>query len=417
MKKQKTYRDTMRACSLASVSQAIINNLSPLLFVLFQDAYGVSLERIGLLILLNFGTQLAVDALCVHYADRIGQRPLIVVAHGLCAAGLVLLSVLPGLMPSVPYLGLSLAVVTYAVGGGLIEVLASPIADALPGDAKAMSMSLLHSFYCWGHVLVVLLTMAGLSVVGQGGWRWLPVLWAVVPAYNAVNFLRVPLVPVPPESERTPLSRLLSSKGFLLAVLLMACSGAAEQAMSQWASLFAQRGLQLSKAMGDLLGPCLFAALMGLGRVLYGVWGNRLRLSRALSLSAVLCVVCYLVTALSVNPAVALVGCAVTGFSVSLMWPGMLSLCARAFPASGTALFSLLALGGDLGCSVGPWLTGLVSDVAIEVPGIVAIGARAGLNALQTGLKSGLLAAVVFPAALLIGVLLLQRMRGAKAGL
>ena len=390
MRKELTPRHTMGACYLAFVSQAIINNLAPLLFVVFQDAYDISLAEIGRLIMINFGTQLVVDGLSVKFADRIGHRRLMVAAHVFCSAGLVLLSVLPNALAS-PYAGLVIAVVTYAVGGGLIEVLASPIADALPGEAKAASMSLLHAFYCWGHVMVVVVTTALLAVIGSGAWYVLPVLWAVVPAVNVLNFARVPLMPAVAEQERLPLKKLLTSKLFILAILLMICSGASEQAMSQWASLFAERGLGVSKVMGDLLGPCLFAICMGVGRTLFGVLGERIRLSRALVGCAVLCVACYLVAALAKNPFLALLGCAVTGFAVSLMWPGVLSLSARTFPMGGTAVFSLLALGGDIGCAVGPWLTGAVSDVA------------------QSGLRGGLLVAVLFPLGLAAGVLLFVR--------
>ncbi len=405
----------MRACYLSFISQAIINNLAPLLFVIFQDRFAISLEKIGWLIMINFGTQLVVDGLSVRYADRIGHRPLVVGAHALCAVGLVLLSVLPSVMAS-PFEGLVIAVITYAIGGGLIEVLASPIADALPGDAKSSSMSLLHSFYCWGHVGVVIVTTALLAAIGADAWWVLPLVWALVPAYNAVNFTRVPLAPGAPESERMPLKRLLTSPVFLLAILLMICSGASEQAMSQWASLFAEKGLNVSKVMGDLLGPCLFAVLMGLGRVLFGIFGEKVRLTRTLVLCAGLCVVCYLTASLAQSPLLALIGCALTGFSVSLMWPGMLSLSARSFAGGGTAMFSLLALGGDVGCSIGPWLTGVVSDVAQGSRRLLSIGAEAGLSALQTGLKAGLLVAIVFPLMLLAGVLLFQHaMRKGKA--
>lgn len=379
----------MLACYQGIASQAIINNLAPLFFIIFQNQFGLSLSRIGFLILLNFGTQLLVDALSVRYADRIGYRPLIVGAHVCCALGLVMMSALPFLLP--PYAGLVIAVITYAIGGGLIEVLVSPIADALPGEAKASSMSLLHSFYCWGHVAVVLLTTGALLLLGTARWYVIAIHWAIVPALNIINFLRVPLMPTLSEHERMPVRKLLASPLFLLAMLLMICSGASEQAMSQWASLFAERGLGVTKTLGDLLGPCLFAVLMGLGRTLYGIYGERIRITRALIGCAALCVVCYLVTALSPNPFIALVSCAVTGFSVSLMWPGMISLSARVFTTGGTALFGLLAMGGDIGCAVGPWLTGVVGSA--------------------TSLNTGLLVAVIFPLTMFIGVAAMQRMQ------
>lgn len=413
MRKQLTYRNTLYACYQGIVSQAIINNLAPLLFVIFQDRFAITLERIGLLIMLNFGTQLVTDAISVKYADRIGYRKLMVACHIFCAVGLVLMAILPNVLPS-PFLGLCVSVVVYAVGGGLIEVLVSPICDALPGDGKDAAMSLLHSAYCWGHVLVVLLTTAALSILGSGLWYVLPLLWALVPATNIVNCLRVPLPDGVAEHERMPLRRLLGNKIFLLAIVMMICSGAAEQSMSQWASLFAERGLRVSKVMGDLLGPCLFAVLMGLGRTLYGLFGERIRITRALVACAALCIACYLVTSLAPSPVVALIGCAVTGLSVSLMWPGMVSLSARMFATGGTAMFGLLALGGDIGCAVGPWLTGMVSGLAQRADSIVRIGASAGLDAVQTGLKAGLLVAIIFPLAMLLGVWRLQRAQRGK---
>lgn len=405
----------MRACYLAFVSQAIINNLAPLLFVIFQNRFSLSFERIGWLIMANFGTQLLVDSLCIKFADKIGHRRLMVAAHALCGLGLVFLGVLPGAFPSA-YLGLLLAVVTYAVGGGLIEVLAGPVATALPGEDNAASMSLLHSFYCWGHACVVLLTAAFFTLFGQEAWRALPMLWAVIPAYNAVRFSRVPFAPLPPARERLPLKKLLGDWLFVCTVLMMVCAGASEQAMGQWASLFAEKGLRVSKVTGDLLGPCLFAVCMGAGRTLFGVAGEKILLSRALAVSASLCAVCYWVAALSANPFAALIGCAATGLCVSLLWPGMISLGARAFRAGGTAVFSLLALGGDLGCSVGPWLTGMVSDAAQASPRVMAMGARAGLDTVQTGLKSGLLAATLFPAGLFLGMIVIGRAVGKKRG-
>ncbi len=406
-KKPLTYKNTMHACQLGSITQAIINNLAPLLFVIFQDRYHVSLEQIGLLILINFITQLIIDALSVKFADRIGYRPLLIAAHGMCALGLVLLSILPGTMAS-PYAGLVIAVICYAIGGGLIEVLTSPIADSLPSDSSAATMAFLHSFYCWGHVLVVLGTTLGLLIIGNDAWYVLPILWALVPIYNAFNFSRVPLMPTLSAGGKLPLRGLLSNRLFLLAMLLMICGGAAEQAMAQWASLFAEKGLHVSKTLGDLLGPCLFAVLMGVGRLLFGLFGGKIKLARVLGLTAILTIACYLVTSLVANPLVALIACALSGLGVSLMWPGTLSLSARSF-GGGTAMFSLLALGGDLGCSVGPWLTGVVSGAAQKMQSLLTLGEKAGLDPVQIGLKAGLLVAVIFPVGLLIGVVVMQR--------
>lgn len=381
-----SYKSTLRACYLGYVTQALIVNLPPLLFVVFREQFGLSYSMLGGLVVVVFLTQLLVDALAIRLIDRIGYRTSAVAAHAFAAVGLVALAFLPRLLPQ-PYVGLLLASLLFSVGGGLIEVLVSPIVDSLPSDAKASSMSLLHSFYSWGQVLVIAVSTVALLFLGQRLWFVLPLAWAVLPVFTLTRFARVPLPQPQAEGGRTPLRTLLTSRVFLLALLLMVCSGAAEQAMGQWASLFAEQGLGISKALGDLFGPCLFAVMMGVARTLYGVKGQRLRMQRVLLVCALLCVLSFAVTALAPLPAVSLLGCSLCGLTVSLMWPGMLSLMAGGYPAGGTAMFALMALGGDLGCSVGPWLTGIVADAG--------------------GLHRGLLAGAVFPAVMLVGLLAL----------
>ncbi|MBC5580224.1 MFS transporter [Anaerofilum sp. BX8] len=389
------YRPTLRACYLGYVTQAVVNNLAPLLFVLFQTDFSIPLEKIGQLILLNFGTQLLVDLASVKLVDRLGYRFCACAAHLVSAAGLALLGVLPRLLPD-PYLGLVIPVMVCAVGGGLIEVLISPIVEALPGDAKASAMSLLHAFYCWGQVLVVLLSTLFLRV-WPACWPLLTALWGLLPFYNFFRFLKVPLAPVIAGGTAMSLRELFSRRVFWLALLMMMCAGSSELAMSQWSSLFAERGLGVPKMLGDLLGPCLFALLMGAGRTLYGIFGERLPLKKLMAASSLFCVCCYLVTVFAPHPVVSLLGCAACGLSVSLLWPGTFSLSSAALPLGGTAMFSLLALAGDLGGAVGPWLAGLVS------------GRFAAAGAEQAGLRGGLLAVTVFPLLMLAGVLVFHR--------
>ena len=408
MKQRNPFRRTLLACYCGYGVQAVINNLAPLLFVVFQDRFAVSLEEIGRLILINFGTQLFVDWLAIRFVDRIGYRKALVIAHLFSAAGLLCLGLLPMALPS-PYIGLVIAVMLYAVGGGLIEVLISPIVDSLPGDAKASAMSLLHSFYCWGQVAVILLTTLGLHFAGNGLWWLFPLLWAILPLFNLTQVLRMPLMPPLPEEEKTPLRKLFSSRVFLVAMLLMLCAGAAELSMSQWSSLFAEKGLQVPKMVGDLLGPCLFAVLMGAGRTLYGFFGQRLKLKPTLMASATLCVACYALTVLAENPFLSLLGCALCGLSVSLMWPGTLSLASERYPGGGTAMFGMMALTGDLGASIGPWLSGLVSDAAQKAGAVVRWASESGLSLEQCGLKVGLAVAALFPAVMLIGLLFLRQ--------
>ncbi len=404
-----TYRHTMKACYLGYITQAIVNNLAPLLFIVFQNEFAISFEKIGRLVLMNFATQILVDLFAVRYADRIGHRRLVVSAHVFCVVGLVGMGVLPRILPDA-YSGLVIAAMLYAVGGGLIEVLISPIVEALPGDAKASAMSLLHSFYCWGQMTVVLMTTLLLWALGNAIWPYLCALWALVPLLNIFLFSKVPLAPPLATGEkRTSIRELLKSRVFVIALVLMMCAGASELTMSQWSSLFAEKGLGVSKVVGDLLGPCLFAVLMGLGRMLYGLFGERINLGRAMLLSGALCVVCYLMTIFGAHPAISLVGCAVCGLSVALMWPGTLSMTAARYPTGGTAMFGMMAVFGDVGASLGPWLAGLASDLAQESALIQQRAQATGLSLDQLGLKCGLLLGCVFPIIMLVGLMLFRK--------
>lgn len=406
MEKAQNFKSTVFACYRGYITQGIVNNLSPLFFVLFQNKFGISYSLISALILCNFVTQVITDMLSVKYVDRIGYRKSAVIAHALAFLGLVMQGTLPNVLPA-PYVGLVLATIVNGVGGGLIEVIISPIVDSCPGDAKASAMSLLHSFYCWGQVGVVLITTLLLRLIGEDLWFIIPILWSLLPLYNLFRFLKVPLMPTVPEEEKTSLKTLFTSKIFLVALLLMLCAGASELAMSQWSSLFAERALGVTKVIGDLLGPCLFAVFMGIGRTIYGVWGEKIHLTGAMVFCAALCILCYLGTALFENPWLSLLSCALCGFSVSLMWPGTFSLTSAAYPKGGTAMFGILAVLGDVGCSVGPALMGAVSGAVSGNANIAA--SFPNLTADQLGLKSGMLFSAVFPAFILIGVLLLTR--------
>lgn len=401
------FKSTVYACYRGYITQGIVNNLSPLFFVIFQNRFGISYVLISALILCNFVTQVVTDVLSVRYVDRIGYRRAAVIAHFLAFSGLMLLGILPNILPA-PFIGLVIATVISGVGGGLIEVIISPIVESCPGDAKASAMSLLHSFYCWGQVGVVLITTLLLRVIGDDLWFIIPALWSLLPFYNLFRFLKVPLMPTVPEEEKTPLKTLFASKIFLVAMLLMLCAGASELAMCQWSSLFAERALGVTKVVGDLMGPCLFAVFMGIGRTIYGIWGEKINLSLALTLCASLCILCYLGTALLENPMLALISCSLCGFSVSLMWPGTFSLTTAAYPKGGTAMFGVLAVMGDIGCSAGPALMGAVSAAVSSSPRALA---SSSLTADQLGLKSGMLFCIIFPVLILIGIALLNRFR------
>ncbi|MGI6270252.1 MAG: MFS transporter [Candidatus Howiella sp.] len=373
----RSFAGTRLCCYLGLVIQAVINNLSPVLFIVYQEEFGISYLMISLLVLINFSTQLLVDLLSVHITRRIGYRSAVVLSQGLAAAGLVLLAVLPRLLP-VPFLGLVIPTMIYAFGSGLIEVLVSPMIENLPLPNKASQMSLLHSFYCWGQLLTVLVTTVLLYVFGHAGWVFIPLLWAVLPLCNLFCFLKVPIVEGE-EENHAPVRRLLGSRLFRTALTIMLCAGAAELAMSQWSSLFAEQSLGVSKVTGDLLGPCMFALFMGAGRLAYGFFGKFLNIYKCLILCAVLCTVAYLITGLSTSPLLGLAGCSLCGLSVSLMWPGAVSLSAGRIRGGGTSMFALLAVFGDLGCSFGPFLTGTVSDAVAAAEGFPLSPLNAGL--------------------------------------
>ena len=397
MPQSKNYQKTMYACFIGYIVQAVVNNFVPLLFVVFQDSYHIPLSQITALITINFLIQLGVDLLSAGVVDKLGYRTCVLIAHGCAAAGLVLLAFLPDLLPN-PFAGILIAVGIYAVGGGLIEVLISPILEACPTKNKEKAMSLLHSFYCWGHVGVVLISTVFFRLAGVGNWRILTVLWALIPVGNLVLFAGAPIYSLHEEGETgLTLRELFQKKIFWILMLMMLCAGASEQAVSQWASIFAEKGLGVSKTVGDLAGPMAFAALMGTSRLIYGKYGDRLNLNRFMTLSCFLCIAAYGCISMIPNAAVGLAGCAVCGFSVGILWPGTFSKASAAVKGGGTAMFALLALAGDLGCSGGPTLAGAVSS-------------RCGDN-----LRMGILAAVVFPVLLLAGMLLLSRQKPAKS--
>ena len=385
------YQGTIYACFVAYIVQAVVNNFVPLLFLTFQGSYGIPLSRITMLVTINFGLQLLVDLASVSFVDRIGYRASMVLAHSLAAAGLALLAVLPELLPS-PFVGILLSVCVYAVGGGLLEVLVSPVVEACPSDHKEQAMSLLHSFYCWGHVGVVLVSTVFFALFGVGHWRVLALVWALIPLGNMIAFTRVPIAPLMEDGQRgMTIGELARQKIFWVFLLMMVCAGASEQGVSQWASTFAEKGLGVSKAVGDLAGPMAFAVLMGTSRAIYGKYGDRLNLEHFMAGSALLCAASYLCIALVPHPVAGLLGCAVCGLSVGIMWPGTFSKASAGLPRGGTAMFALMALAGDLGCSSGPTLVGMVS------------------SALGDNLKRGILAGVVFPVLLLGGLWLSKR--------
>lgn len=386
---RKNYKYTIRACYLGYVTQAVVNNFVPLLFLTLASDFSLSLSEITFITTINFSVQLLVDLLSVKFIDKIGYRLSMVLANLFCFAGLSGLSFLPQILGG--YTGIIVSVILYAVGGGILEVLVSPIVESCPTENKATVMSMLHSFYCWGHVFVVLASTLFFKSAGIQNWPLMAVIWSLMPAANAVLFILVPIYPVVSEgTEKVPLKKLLSDKYFYLIAVIMICAGASEQAVSQWASAFAESALGVSKLLGDLAGPCAFAFFMGVSRFIYGKYGTRLPLEKTMLLCSVMCIVCYLVIALSAVPAAALVACALTGFSVGIFWPGTFSIAAKRIPGGGTAMYALLALAGDTGCSSGPTLVGL------------AAGLMGGKLSFGIGL------AILFPFMILLGIVIIN---------
>ena len=388
----KNYKKTLIACYLGFITQAIAANFAPLLFLKFHKDYGIPLGKIALISTMFFLTQLIVDVLCAKYVDRIGYRKSVVASEVCFAAGLVGLAFLPEMF-SDPFIGIIISVIVYAIGSGLLEVLGSPIVEACPFEHKEAVMSLLHSFYCWGSVGVVVLSTLFFAVFGIDNWKWLACIWALLPLYNIYNFATCPIEHLTEEGQGMKIGSLLRVPLFWVSIILMVCAGASELSMAQWASAYAESALGLSKTIGDLAGPCMFAVTMGISRVIYGKYGDKMDLMKFMLGSGSLCLVCYLMASISPNPVVGLIGCIVCGFSVGIMWPGTISISSKQLPTGGTAMFALLAMAGDLGGAFGPSLVGNITQQAND------------------NLQKGMLAGCVFPLVLIIALLIMRRFR------
>lgn len=388
----KNYKKTLIACYLGFITQAIVANFAPLLFLKFHNDFGIPMGKIALISAVFFFTQLVVDLFCAKFVDRIGYRKSVVASEVLAALGLIGLAVLPASLPN-PYLGILISVMVYACGSGLIEVLVSPITEACPFDNKESVMSLLHSFYCWGSVGVILLSTIFFAIFGTDSWRVVACIWALVPLYNIYNFMTCPIEHLTEEGDGLGIRSLFKLPMFWVAIVLMICAGASELSMAQWASAYAESALGLSKSLGDLAGPCLFAVAMGICRTFYGKYGEKIELLKFMVASGILCLACYLAASLSTNPIFGLIGCIVCGFSVGIMWPGTISISSKKIPMGGTAMFALLAMAGDLGGSIGPSVVGFVTQ-------------HTGDN-----LQAGMLAGCVFPIVLVVSACILKLRR------
>ena len=390
MTEQKNYKKTLIACYLGFITQAISANFVPLLFLTFRSNYGITLEKIAMIPLVFYLTQLLIDLAATKFADKIGYRACVIASQLLSAVGLVLMAILPDVFP-VPFMGILISVVLYAIGSGLIEVLVSPIVEACPFENKDGTMSLLHSFYCWGAMGVVLGSTFFFSIFGVENWKILTFIWALVPLYNTFNFINCPIERLVEDGNCMGIRKLLKTPIFWLMIILMVCSGASEVSMAQWASAFTESAIGVSKTVGDLAGPCLFAMFMGISRVIYGKFSEKFDLVKVMLVCGIMCVGCYLLASLSTLPILALAGCAFCGLAVGIMWPGSISISSQTCPRGGTAMFAFLALAGDLGAMVSPTIVGSISEMA-------------GGN-----LKTGLLAGTVFPIVLVFTLVILKK--------
>ena len=388
----KNYRKTLIACYLGFITQAIAANFAPLLFLTFHKSFQIPLGKIALISTTFFFTQLVIDVLCAKTVDRIGYRKCIVASEVFSALGLICLAFLPDLLPD-PFVGILISVIIYAMGSGLIEVLCSPIVEACPFDHKEAVMSLLHSFYCWGSVGVILLSTLFFTLFGIENWRLLACIWALVPLYNIYNFVTCPIEHLVEDGEGLGIKNLLKLPMFWISIILMICAGASELSMAQWASAYAESALGLSKTLGDLVGPCLFAIMMGISRTIFGKFGEKMDLMKYMMFCGALCLICYIAASASQSPLIGLLGCVVCGFSVGIMWPGTISISSQKIPAGGTAMFALLAMAGDIGGAAGPGIVGMITQHAGD------------------DLHKGLLAGCVFPAVLILSIIILKLMR------
>jgi len=402
-----TQKSTMTTCEFAMITQSIVNNLAPILFVIFRDDFGLSYIQIGSLMVINYVIQLFTDVVSINIIRKFDYRKSGILAQISAIIGLIFMGTLPKFVPIYPALLISTIVMSF--GGGLLEVMTSPIVDSLDIGHKSSQMSLLHSFYAWGQVIVVLLSSLAIKLFSYGVWKLLPFLWAIIPLISAILFSIVPIPDIAKEEKLQKEKPKLFSGLFLSMCFLMICSGASEITMAEWASIFAQKGLGINKFLGDVLGPCLFAAFMGSGRLLYGIFGAKFNLRNSLIYASLLCLICYITASVSSNPYIALLGCAVTGFSVSIMWPGVYAFSSKMIKNGGTAMFGILALFGDIGCSIGSWVAGMASDLSIKIPEVIAYADKIGISHEQIGLKCGIGVSSIFPLAMLIMLIISKR--------
>ncbi len=406
-----SYHLTIRACYLGFVVQALVVNLTPILFIPLREMYGLSYQQLGLLVLINFVTQLTMDLVLSHPVDRYGYRPFIMATPFLTILGFVIFALAPTFLPQNPYPGFVVGTIIFAGAGGLLEVLLSPIVNAVPSDAKAAAMSLLHSFYCWGQLSVVLLTTLLLFALGAERWQWIVAAWLVLPAIDAILFYRAPLAAIVPENQKQSLAHIIRMPFFHVALVAILVGGATELIIAQWISAFLEKAMELPKVIGDIAGVCTFAGMMGTGRAIYGCYGARFNINLVMIAGSSLAIICYIGVALATVPLLSLLLCALSGLAVSMLWPGTLSISAARFPLAGTAMFATLAAAGDSGASLGPYLASLVTDLLPQHQAMANLATQLGISLEQLGLRAAMLGSAIFPICSFFCLLWLYRHR------
>lgn len=405
------YRLTTISCFVGIFAQAVIINLAALLFMPLMRLHGLTYVQLGTLVAVNFSVQVGSDLVFSGLIDRIGFRRLVLPACLVGSLGLFLFALAPVLLPGRVFAGLLAATAVYSAAGGLLEVLLSPIVNAIPNEEKGAAMSLLHSFYAWGQMATIILTTLFLFLVGERHWQWMVGFWALLPLANFLLFLKAPFPPSVPEEHRLNMGDLILKPFCLLAFAAIFFGASAEVLMNQWTSAFMERALLLPKLTGDLFGMCGFALMLGLGRAWHGKYGARFDISKALVAMSALAVLCYLVVALAPGSWPGLLACMVCGFATSLLWPGTLIVASERYPLAGAWMFALLAAAGDVGAGLGPWFTGWVVDHAIDTAAALRLEQWLGIGGEQAALRLGILAGTIAPLLALLCHWGMKRMR------
>ncbi len=406
MKNEKYVR---LGCFMSNITMATITNVPPLLFLTFREEFGISYSLLGMLVLINFFSQLIIDLIFSFFSHKFNIPKAVKATPFLYLSGLLAYAILPWLFPSHAYLGLVFGTVIFSASSGFCEVLISPVIAALPSDDPDRDMSKLHSVYAWGAVFIVIASTLFLLAFGKNSWHILCIILTVIPILAIYFFSKCTLPEMETPEKVSGVIEMLKNKGIWLCVLAIFLGGASEVTMAQWSSGYLEQVFRLPKVWGDILGVALFSVMLGFGRTLYAKRGKNIE--RVLFLSTLGATLCYFVAAISTTPIIGLVACAFTGFCVSMLWPGSLVVASGRYPSGGVFIYALMAAGGDFGASVGPQLVGVVTDFVITTPTLLTYAESLGVHPEQLGMKLGMLMGMLFPlcAISIFGIILKTR--------